>query len=399
MPQLTSVSRASHRILLPEGIDHVSAHAALIRLLADAGAPESAVLFAQPTDGDDAIAFSVPAGEVARFAELDPDGRTLLRSEIGRLASLVRRAAETAAARDPAAGHLPALVAAAIEIPSFELVYAYEGRPVLTGWGMAPAETPQGLGLVRVLDDGRPAERVARTPWPVLGAIALVLVGLAAGAWAAMPWLTRAVVVAPPACKVADTQFELMQEGLRARGREQALRRQLAGLEEEIGRRRAVCPLPEPPPPPAPVPPPQPPPPPPPQPVPEPPPPSPPPAPPPPPPPPRPPRDAKPCSTETRSGGQGRTVTRHYLGPTPGPVTLTWDMHRYPDEIQVLYKGRPIAGSNGAVQFRGGTTFNWNPPPNGSGEDYTVTIVVNGDPTHSQTEWEYSLGCPAGGRR
>ena len=102
--------------------------------------------------------FFAPEGRVARFAELDATGRERLRAEIGRIISEARRGAELAAAKDPAgAGHLPGLLAAAIEIPSFDQVFAHEGRPVLAGWGIAPANAPGGLGLLRPLDDGRPA--------------------------------------------------------------------------------------------------------------------------------------------------------------------------------------------------------------------------------------------------
>ena len=409
MPVLTSVPLAGHAVLLPGGLDHAAAHAQLVRLITDAGAPESAGLFAAPTPEGDALGFSVPAGEVARFDELDAEGRALLRLEIGRLVSVTRRAAETAAMRDPAgSGHLPALVAAAIEIPSFEYVFAHEGRPVLTGWGMTPAAAPLGLGLVKVLDDGRPADPPPRAPWLVLGITALVLVLLAGAAWALAPWLVRWAGVEAPVCKVDADQLAIMREMLREQDREHDLRRRLATMQEELGRRRAMCPLPPPPPPPPPEPEPPPPPPPPqpvPQPVPppEPPPPPPPqpapPPPPPPPPPPRPPQDAKPCNADTRSGGKGTTETRHYLGPQAGPVRLSWDMKRFPDRIRVLHKGRQIAGSNGYVSGEDTITIPWNPPPGGTGEDYTVTIIVDGDPTGRNTEWNYSLGCPTGRRR
>lgn len=401
MPRLTSIPLAGHTVLLPSGMDHAAARAHLVALMTQAGAPESSCLFADALPDGDGIAFSTPPGEVARFEELDAEGRALLRSEIGRLVSLTRRAAETAAARDPGgSGHLPALVAAAIEIPSFEQVFAYEGRPVLAGWGMTPTAAPMGLGLVRVLDDGRPADPPTRKPLALLAITALALVLLAAGAWALSPWIVRWADVEPPICKADPDQLALMRDMLREQDREHDLRRRLATMQEELGRRRAMCPLPEPPRPPEPPPPPQPPAPPPPEPPPpEPPPPPPPPTPPPPPPPPRPPADARPCNTETKSGGRGTTVTRHYLGPQPGPVTLSWDMRRFPDRIRVMHRGREIAGSRGYVSGQSAITFPWNPPPGGSGDDYTVTVIVDGDPSGTNTEWSYSLGCPAGRRR
>lgn len=291
MPLLTSVPLAGHAVALPAGTDHAAAHAILVRLLTEGGAPESAGLFASVARDGDALAFSVPPGEVARFEDLDAEGRALLRSEIGRLVGVTRRAAETLAMRDPAgSAHLPALVAAAIEIPSFELVFAHEGRPVLAGWGLTPSAAPHGLGLVRVLDDGKPADPPKRTPWVLLAAVALALLLLAGAAWALTPWLVRWIGVEAPSCKVAPEQLQVMRDMLREQDREHDLRRRLATMQEELGRRRAMCPLPEPPPPPAPPPPPPAPAPAPPPPEPPPPPPPPPPAPPPPPPPPPPPQ-------------------------------------------------------------------------------------------------------------
>lgn len=391
MPRLISVPLAGHTVLLPSGMDHAAAHGALVSLMTQAGAPESAGLFAVAAREGETLTFSSQPGEVARFDELDAEGRALLRSEIGRLISLTRRAAESAAARDPVgSGNLPALVAAAIEIPSFELVFAHEGRPVLAGWGLTPAAAPQGLGLVRVLDDGRPADPPSRTPWALLAVVALALALLAGGAWALTPWLVRWAGVEAPVCKVDPDQLQIMRDMLKEQDREADLRRRLASLQEELGRRRAMCPLPEPPrplppppepprPPPAPEPPPEP--------------------PPPPPPPPRPPADAKPCNAETKSGGFGRTRTKHYLGPQPGQVRLNWNMNNAPDKITVFYKGQPIAGSTGYVANQGGTSFPWNPPSGGTGDDYTVEIVVDGAPTTPTTQWDYRLACPGGRRR
>jgi hypothetical protein len=403
MQRLTTVPLAGHAIVLPAGWDHASAQPALAALLAEATGPETAGLFAAVTPEGNRLAFMAPDGPVAAFAELDTAGRELLRSEIGRLTSELRRAAERAARRDPArSGQLPALVAAAIEVPSFELVFAHAGRPLLAGWGMAPANAPGGLGLIRVLDDGRPAERVRPMPWAALGAAALALALLGGVAAVAAPWITGLIAPGPAMCRVENGDLDAMLDLMREQEREQQLRRRIASVEEELGRRRASCPLPEPPPPEPP--PPEPPPP-------EPPPPEPPPPEPPPPapPPPQPqqrserpqppPPNTQPCNTDTLSGGRGITETRHHLGPTRGRVTMAYNTRREPDRIRVYHRGRLLAETPGFVSGNGALSFDWNPPPGGAAEDQVVTVEVTGTPGSRSTVWNYRLGCPGGGRQ
>ena len=410
MQRLIAVPLNTHQVLLPGGLDHAGARAVLADLLARATEPASAGLFAAAGPDGDSVVFSAPNGDVARFDELDATGRAMLRSEIGRLTSELRRAAEVAERRDPTgSGHLPALVAAAIEIPSFEMVFAHEGRPVLAGWGMTPNAAPGGLGLIRVLDDGRPAVVPAGLPWTALAVGALALAVLAGAAIAASPWIVARLAPEAPSCQISPGDLDALRQLLREQEREQQLRRRLAAVQEDLGRRRAMCPLPEAPPPPrppvvqpppprpeppAPVPPPIPqvipppvaPPPEPPAPsppAPPPPPPPPPPAPPPPPPPPPPPRpeprpperaqapppNTMPCNQETNSGGRGITETRHYLGPRPGQVSLNMQNYQAPDRIRVYHKGRLLAETPGFVPGRGVITFNWNPPPGSTADD------------------------------
>ena len=407
MQILISLPRDAYRPTLPGGMNHVGAHGALTTLLNDALGPEVTGFFAPVTLTEQGISFFAPEGRVARFAELDATGRERLRAEIGRIISELRRAAALAVAKDPAgAGHLPALVAAAIEIPSFEQVFAHEGRPVLAGWGTAPSNAPGGLGLLRDLDDGKPAEAPARVPLAALGAALLGLFLLGALAAFASPWIARWLAPEPGMCRVEQGDLDAMQNLLRERERERELRHRLALLEEELGRRRAECPLPEPPPPPPPPPTPEPPrqPEPRPEPTPEPPRPPTPPPPrptPPPPPPPRPverPPNVEPCNTEVQSGGRGITETRHFLGPNPGRVTITYNTRMEPDRIRVYHRGRSLAETPGFVSGNGAISFDWNPPRGGSAEDYVVTVEVMGPPGSPSTRWDYRIGCPAGGR-
>lgn len=411
MQPLITLSLDGNRVILPAGQDHAGAHRALTALLNDALGPEVSGFFAPVTATEQGLSFFAPEGRVARFAELDATGRERLRAEIGRIISELRRAAALAAVKDPArAGQLTALVAAATEIPGFEQVFAHEGRPVLAGWGMAPANAPGGLGLLRELDDGKPADAPARFPVPALGAALLALFLLGALAAFAAPLIARWMAPEAGTCRVEQGNLDAMQTLLLERERERELRHRLAALEEELGRRRAECPLPAappppPPPPPAPEPPRQP------EPraepTPEPPrPPTPPPPPPPrPTPPPRPaerplerPPNVEPCNTEVQSGGRGITETRHYLGPTPGRVTIPYNTRMEPDRIRVYHRGRLLSESPGFVSGNGVISFDWNPPRGGSAEDYVVTVEVMGTPGSPSTRWDYRIGCPGGGR-
>ncbi|MFM7692325.1 MAG: hypothetical protein ACKPAC_23145 [Alphaproteobacteria bacterium] len=409
MQHLVTLPRDGFRPILPAGLDHAGAYRALMALLIDALGPEVTGFFAPVSATEHGLSFFAPEGRVARFAELDATGRDRLRAEIGRIISELRRAATLAAAENPAgAGHLPALVAAAIEIPSFEQVFAHECRPVLAGWGTAPGNAPVGLGLLSDLDDGKRAEAPTRAPLAALGAALLGLFLLGALAAFASPWIARWLAPEPGMCRVEQGDLDAMQTLLRERERERELRHRLAALEEELGRRRAECPLPAappPPPPPTPEPPRQP------EPRPEPtpepprpptpPPPPPPRPPPPPPPPPRPverPPNVEPCNTDVQSGGRGITETRHFLGPNPGRVTITYNTRMEPDRIRVYHRGRSLAETPGFVSGNGAISFDWNPPRGGSAEDYVVTVEVMGTPGSPSTRWDYRIGCPGGGR-
>jgi len=123
---------------------------------------------------------------------------------------------------------------------------------------------------------------------------------------------------------------------------------------------------------------------------------------------PRPPRQAErplerppnvePCNTQVQSGGRGITETRHYLGPTPGRVTITYNTRMEPDRIRVYHRGRLLSETPGFVSGNGAVSFDWRPPPGGSAEDYVVTVEVMGTPGSPSTRWDYGIACPGGGR-
>ena len=89
-----------------------------------------------------------------------------------------------------------------------------------------------------------------------------------------------------------------------------------------------------------------------------------------------------------QSGGAGVTQTEHYLGATPGRVTLQWNMFTIPDRLEVYYRGRLIASTPGAVARLGGVSFDWKPTRG----DYSVSVVVVGD--RMGTRWVYYISCP-----
>jgi hypothetical protein len=110
------------------------------------------------------------------------------------------------------------------------------------------------------------------------------------------------------------------------------------------------------------------------------------------------PPNVEPCNVQTRSGGRGITETRHFLGPNPGRVTISYNTWQQPDRIRVYHRGRLLSETPGFVSGNGTISFDWNPPPGGSPEDYVVTVEVMGTPGSPTTQWEYRLSCP-GGRR
>jgi len=363
------------RPLLP--VSPEEAHA-VIAAAAARLSPAHAALFARPVAAEGATAWEAPGARMARYADLDAASRAALTAEAGRLLSDLRREAEREAAAG--GGRLAALWPALAEIPSFDLLFAVDGRPVLAAWGHVGAAAPGPLGLLVRFDDGRPWAPPPRRPWGVWGATlaALALLALLAGLFA--PLIAWRLLTPPEAaCVAAEGDLAALERMVEAERGERDLRAELARLEEELGRRRLACPLPrapepplEPPRPEEPLPPP------------------PPAAPPPPAPePPRgPPPGTEPCNVETQSGGAGETRTRHYLGPTPGPVTLDYDTLTVPDRIEVRYRGRVIAATPGMVSGRGRIGFDWRP----EGNDHVVEVAVIGP--FANTRWRYRLNCP-----
>jgi hypothetical protein len=354
--------------LLPAGVDEAGAAEALAALAARTLGPGWEALFPSPVAEGETISWFAEGQSLRRYTELAADERQALRASLGAAFSELRRAAEREG------GSLPALIAAAREIPSWDFAAAIDGRPVLAAWGFAAAGAPP-RGLIAALDDRIPATEPSRFPTGPAVATAAALALLALLAALSLPWWGRLAVPPMASCRADPAGLAALQGLLSEEGREAALAAELGRLQGELGLRQAECPIRELPPEPSPPPPPQ--------------------RPPPPlprpePPPVRPP-DAQPCDEETRSGGRGVTRTRHFLGNRPGQVTLTYNTRIEPDQIDVFYRGRLVSSTYRPVSGRGTISFPYRPTGTGP-EAHTVEVVVTG--FGLTTQWSYAIGCP-----
>ena len=373
-----------------------------------ARSPAHAALFAEPNpDADRGITdwYAGVQGAAPPLESLPDAAQEAARAEFARLYGDIREEADRLrASTRESERFLGELLSLALITPATDCLRVVGGQPVLVAWGHAKlgeAPSPElligmtrrrgGAGAMQIV--GPPAAPPEKRSWLswLLGLLGLLLLLLLLLLLWRDPfgWFRAAL----PQCVVQPGNAELLDELRAAQAREAALRADIAGEMLRLGDRRTACPPPEPPPR---------------QPPPEPPRVTPPPPPPPPPrptPPPRPaerplerPPNVEPCNTEVQSGGRGITETRHYLGPTPGRVTITYNTRMEPDRIRVYHRGRSLAETPGFVSGNGAISFDWNPPPGGSAEDYVVTVEVMGTPGSPSTRWDYRIGCPGGGR-
>lgn len=101
-------------------------------------------------------------------------------------------------------------------------------------------------------------------------------------------------------------------------------------------------------------------------------------------------RPPQPCGQVTTSGGQGTTRTRHGLGPTPGLVSIAYQMYSVPDRLDCFYKGILVATTGGLVSGAGTLIWAYNP---GHGEPHWCLVIVSAP--QSGTAWTYTITCPA----
>jgi hypothetical protein len=362
-------------------------HATLADLLRHRFGETYARMFARPTLAQCQIVWTTPAEGIIRPWRTLPDAERAaldpVRKELGRELAALARTLERAGhnTRD---GNLAHILRTAMEVPSADHVYAVGSQLVLAFWGF---RSPHGQ-IDPFTADLPPPPVSRRRSWLWLWLLLIcVLAVLGVGAWLfwprfvpppppplpPLPKPAPAIVPPPPPVRPLSPP---------------------------------VKPVP-PPPPPKPEPPPQPP------------------ALPPQPAPPTPkpnlpppkklaralppaaPRNTQPCNEETASGGSGITRTHHYLGPSPGLITIPYDMYNIPDDLRVYYKGRQIAGTGGFAYHRGTVSFDWNPPRNAPSTDYVIDIVVTGGtaPVNpllmllnekiGETKWIYRVNCPS----
>mgnify|MGYP000145508333 CR=1 FL=1 len=109
--------------------------------------------------------------------------------------------------------------------------------------------------------------------------------------------------------------------------------------------------------------------------------------------------DLVPCNTDTKSGGDGTTTTKHSLGKYKGTVTIDYNMFNEPDKLEIIYEGKIVSstldiprhnngfvGNNNAAGCCNSLSFYY--PATG---DIYCTIVVTGG---NGTQWNYTLRCP-----
>jgi hypothetical protein len=223
--------------VLPAARDPAAWHQALAAEIAAHLTPAHAALLAVPNRGETGIGWSAPGTAMRRYAELEAADRNRLTSAVAAILSDIRRLAESGAA--------PAVAAAwpAIRtIPDLTHLFAVDGRPVLAGWGFSARAG--GAGPLAAMDDGIAWRAQPRVAWPVY---AITLAALAAFAlFAGLLLAPLAGLIVPPqaACRAAPGQLALLMEQSREAARGDALKLELAQLQEDHGDRTLQCPIP-----------------------------------------------------------------------------------------------------------------------------------------------------------
>lgn len=95
------------------------------------------------------------------------------------------------------------------------------------------------------------------------------------------------------------------------------------------------------------------------------------------------------CDASVKSGGLGKTVTKHELGKNSGTVIVEYDMENIPDSIVIIYDGKVVASSSGLVSGSNSVSFEYkadNLKP-------SFCIVELAAPQNG-TSWSYLLNCP-----
>lgn len=95
------------------------------------------------------------------------------------------------------------------------------------------------------------------------------------------------------------------------------------------------------------------------------------------------------CDASVKSGGLGRTITKHELGKKSGTVLVDFDMENIPDSIIVIYNGNVVASSNGLVNGRSSISFEYK-----ADNSKPSFCIVELSAPQDGTAWSYILNCP-----
>jgi hypothetical protein len=237
MIRLLELRDGTARPVLPEGRDPAGWHQAVSQEIAAHLTPEHAALLATPVRGEASVVWFAPGTALRRYGELEAVDRDRLTAAAGAILSDIRRLAESGTAPGVTAAW-PALRT----VPDLAHLFAVDGRPMLAGWGFAALAG--GAGPMAGFDDSIAWRAPPRLAWPVYGGMLAALAGLALFAGLVLVPLGALMQPSPAICRMDPVQLALLREQSREAARSDALRAQLAQLQEQHGERALQCPIP-----------------------------------------------------------------------------------------------------------------------------------------------------------
>lgn len=234
----TSSAATSFRLSGPSGV--LEWHERVVAEVATHLSPAHAAVFARPVGTPAGWLWVAPGAQFCALEVLPVADRRALVAALGVIISDIRRLGESNPALAVAAAG-PAL----LEVPSWDHVFAVDGRPVLAGWGHIGMGDARGTaaGLVARLDDGVRWTPPSVLPWPLYRWALLGVALLALLAGGLVPLLGWANIPAAASCQAVPDQLKLMREQNEAAERGQELKRLLSSLDNEIGDRQLQCPI------------------------------------------------------------------------------------------------------------------------------------------------------------
>ncbi|MDR3519060.1 MAG: hypothetical protein P4M00_24950 [Azospirillaceae bacterium] len=237
---LAETNDATLRLRLPSSRPLARWYSDLVREIAARLSPAHAALLAVPVRTGAGWVWRAPGRSWRRFDELPPADRRALTQAIGVILSDIRRLGDSGLGPTVAEAG-PTLC----DVPDWNHVYVVDGRPVLVAWGHGGTDgtNTSSAELPARLDDGVPYRAPLPTPWPVYrGAfVAVLLLALVIGLL--LPVLAARWLPTATACVAVPEQMTTLKAQNLAAEHGSELRKLLADLDDEIGRRRLQCPL------------------------------------------------------------------------------------------------------------------------------------------------------------